>query len=630
MNRSILAVTVGSLLSYAPYTLAETADETVVVTANRFEQPKSSVIASTDVITKAQIEQLQLKTLTDAVKWLPGVQVTNNGGQGQSSDVYIRGNSASHIIVLLNGVRLGSATLGSANFSAIPLTGVEKIELVRGARAAIYGADAIGGVINIVTDVDNTEVNSAQVNLGIGSDGYKQANAGGFTNLGDNGWFKVGVNAESAEGFDVTDETYTPSQPDKDGFERYDLSLEVGSKFNANWTGRISGFYHDSNSEYDAYLDSDSSGNEFISPDKQKNKLFNIAGQLEYSNSNLFSSMTIAQNRDESIQVNGEFPGSKIVTDRFVVNWLASYEVNNNVKVLGGLEYLKDSVADSSLYNLWDGKFQSYDGEERNNLAAYVSSVAQFGPLALEASVRHDDNDVYGDYTTWQLGAAYSLNEVVRFVASSGTAFKTPTYNNLYWPGYGNPELKPEESFGYEGGVEVYTSWLDFRVIGYRSEIDNLISYQGKGVDLESSNATIKGVEIGASFVTGPLSHSVSLDLLDTDNPVDMASWGQPAQIESKKLNRRAEEVYKWLVSYLYNDFQVDLAYMYQGERFDDTKNLTKLDSYSLVDVSLSYDVTDKLKLQAKVSNLFDENYQTADSYNTQRRAYYVDARYQF
>mgnify|MGYP001210684679 FL=1 len=626
MNRSILAVTVASLLSYAPYSQAQqAADETMVVTANRFEQPKSSVIASADVITKQQIEQLQLKTLTEALKWLPGVQVTNNGGQGQSSDVYIRGNSSSHIIVLLNGVRIGSSTLGSANFSAIPLTGVEKIELVRGARAAIYGADAIGGVINIVTDVDNSGENSAQANVGFGGDGYKQANAGGYTRIGDSGWFKVGVNAEGADGFDATDETYSPSQPDEDGFERYDLSLEIGSKFNNNWQGRLSGFYHDSSSEYESY---ESNGK--LSPDEQEAKLYNIAAQLEFEQNQLHSSFTIAKNRDQSVQVNGEFPGSTIVTDRLVSNWLAAYSFDDNFKVLGGFEYLKDSVADSDIYDAALGKYQKYDGEERKNLATYLSLVAQLNELSLEASLRHDDNDVYGDYTTWQFGAAYNVTQSFRLISSAGTAFKTPTYNDLYWPDYGNPDLKPEESFGYEAGFEAYSDYVDVRVVGYRSEIDNLISYQGKGVDLESSNATIKGVEISASFDTGPFSHFVSVDLLDSDNPVDVASWGQPAQIESKKLNRRAEEVYKWLVSYAYNDFQADLAYMYQGERFDDTKNLTKLDSYSLVDISLSYDVTEQLKMQAKVSNLFDEDYETVATYNTQERAYYLNAHYKF
>lgn len=627
MNRSILAVAVASLLPYASYTQAQevSADETMVVTANRLEQPKSSVIASTDVITKDQIVQLQLKTITEALKWLPGVQVTNNGGQGQSSDVYIRGNSSSHIIVLLNGVRIGSSTLGSANFSAIPLTGVEKIELVRGARAAIYGADAIGGVINIVTDVDNTGENSAQANVGFGSDRYKQANAGGYTRIGDSGWFKVGVNAEGADGFDATDETYTPSQPDKDGFERYDLSLEIGSKFNTNWQGRLSGFYHDSSSEYESY---ESNGK--LSPDEQKAELYNIAAQLEFEQNQLHSSFTIAKNRDQSVQVNGEFPGSTIVTDRFVSNWLAAYSFDDDFKVLGGLEYLKDSVTDSDIYNTTLGQYQKYDGEERKNLAAYLSLIAQLNELSLETSLRHDDNDVYGDYTTWQFGAAYNVSQSFRLISSAGTAFKTPTYNDLYWPDYGNPDLKPEESFGYEAGFEVYSDYVDVRIVGYRSEIDNLISYQGKGVDLESSNATIKGVEISASFDTGAFSHSVSVDLLDSDNPVDVASWGQPAQIESKKLNRRAEEVYKWLVSYAYDDFQADLAYMYQGARFDDTKNLTKLDSYSLVDISLSYDVTEQLKMQAKVSNLLDEDYETVATYNTQDRAYYLNAHYQF
>ncbi|CAH0532353.1 Vitamin B12 transporter BtuB [Vibrio stylophorae] len=627
MNQSKLAVALVSLLPFSASYAQSTDENTIVVTANRFEQPKDSVIASSDVITKEQIERLQFKTLTDALKWLPGIQVTNSGGLGQSSSVFVRGGATSHLIVLVNGVRIGSATLGEANFTAIPLTGVEKIEVIRGARAAVYGADAISGVINIITDAGFSETNAGLVNLGLGSDQYYQGSASGYLHVSDDSWIKAGVNLEKSNGFNVTDQNYAPQQPDKDGFHRQDLSLELGKQFNANWTGRVSGFYHDGQSEYDGYSDWKTGK---LSPVEQKTKLYNIAAQAEYQSESWYSSLTIAQNRDESIQVGGEFPGSTIVTERFVTNWLNSYELSNNFKVLGGVEYSQDSVADSNLYNSDTGVFQRYDGEKRNNTAVYASSIAQIQQLALEASLRYDNNDVYGDYTTWQLGVAYDIAQALRVFASAGTAFKTPTYNDLYWPGYGNPNLKPEESLSYEAGFEAYSNYGMFRVAAYRNEIDNLISYQGQGVALESSNATINGIEITAQFDTGPLSHSVSVDLLDSDNPVNVAGWNEPPQLESKELSRRAEAVYKWLISYQYNQFQADLAYMYQGERFDDTKNTTKLDAYSLVDFALSYDINANFIVQGKVTNLFDEEYQTAYTYNTQERAYYLNAQYRF
>lgn len=633
MKKTLLAVAVASLLPHAPSLAQESkstqsnVDDTMVVTANRFEQPKSSTIASTDVVTKEQIEQLQLKTLTDVLKWLPGVQVSNNGGQGQSSSVFIRGHASNHVIVLVNGVRFGSSTTGSANFTSIPLTGVERVELVRGARAAVYGADAIGGVINIITDAGNITESSGKVSAGFGTDKYAQGNAAASGQIGDNAWFKVGVNTESAEGFDATSEDYSPNQPDKDGFRRQDLSLEIGSQLNEQWRLRAIGFYHTSRSEYDGYTDFNTGS---LSPIEQDTTLYNISAQLEYAQDNLSSSLTLANNRDETESLHGEFPGSTIATDRFVANWLSIYNINSNVDVLGGIEYLRDSVADSSLYNTGTGQFQNYDGEKRTNYSGYISSIAQFDALSLEASLRHDDNDVYGNFTTWQAGAGYKLNNHLRLLASAGTGFKAPTYNDLYWPDYGNPELLPEESLSYEAGFEAMFDIVDFRVVGYHTEIDNLISYQGRGTELESSNATIKGVEIGANFDTGPLSHSVSVDLLDTDNPVNVAGWGEPTKIESRDLSRRANEVYKWLISYERGNAKADLAYLYQGKRFEDTKNEVELDSYHLFDFVLSYQVTPALGVQGKIANLFDEEYETAANYNTQRRAFYANLNYQF
>lgn len=628
MNRSTLAIAVASLLP-STYSFAQdvSVQETMVVTANRFEQAQSSMIASSDVFTKEQIDRLQLKTLTDVIKLMPGVQVTNNGGLGQSSSIFIRGHASNHVIVLVNGVRFGSATTGSANFSAIPLTGVEKIELVRGARAAVYGADAVGGVINIVTSVGATQDKVGNVQVGFGSDKYIQGRASGYARVGDNSWIKLGANSESAEGFDVTNEDYQPSQPDKDGFRRQDLSLEFGYQPNENWQLMLNGFYHTSHSEYDGYTDDFTAS---LSPDEQNNELYNISAQSKFMNSQYSSTLTLASNQDSSEQLNGAFPGSEIVTQRLIANWINTYQVNQNVELLGGLEFLRDSVSDSNLYETMISAFQQYDGQKRRNVSAFITSVATFDSLSLEASLRHDDNDVYGNFTTWQLGSAYTVNQYLRLLASTGTAFKAPTYNDLYWPGYGNPDLEPEESFGYEAGFEVLLDNVDFKVVGYRTEIDNLISYQGKGTELESSNATIKGLEITSTFETGPLYHTISADFLRTDNPVNVAGWQEPVKIESKELSRRAGEVYKWLVSYDIAQWQLDLSYMYQGERYDDTKNQTKLDAYSVVDFAVGYQINDDLSVQAKALNLFDKEYETVSTYNTQGRAYYINATYQF
>ncbi len=626
MNKTILATAVASLMTHIPTSFAQEAadttpksqaQETMVVTANRFEQSAGKMTATLDYVTKDQLENLQIKSLSEALALLPGVQVAQNGGRGQSSSVYIRGSASNHVVVLYNGVRIGSATTGSANFTAIPLAGVERIELVKGARAAVYGADAIGGVINIITSSGASE-NTAIIKAGLGSDKYRQAGAGYSGKLGDKSWLNLSVNTEAAEGFDVGGTG--PSQPDNDGYSRKDVNFEVGTLISDSWSANFMGFYHHSNSDYESY--------DGKAPDEQESELYNYAGSITYDIGRFSSVLSLSTNKDSSDNFGGTTNGSHLVTKRHAASIVNIYRINAQWVMNAGLDFTQDSVADSNIYS--SGKYQKYGKTGRSNQAIFVSSLWDFDSTELEASIRQDGNSAYGQNTTWQLGAGYQLNQNVRFIASGGTAFQAPTYNNLYWPGYGNEDLQPEESLNFEAGAEVYTELADFRVVGYSNTITNLINYQSKGEELKNSDAHIKGIELSSTFDTGNLSHTVSMDFLDHNNKVNVAGWGKPEDIQTKKLNRRADFVAKWFVSYEYNDIRTDLSYQYQGKRFDDTKNTTELAPYSLVNWSLSYQVDPNWVVRAKVDNLFNEQYETAYKYNTQDRTYYLNTAYQF
>lgn len=160
MKKSVVAIAVASLCTSISAVQAEeqASQDTMVVTANRFEQSIKNVITPVEVVTKEEIDSMQAKSLTEVLSRLPGIQIAGNGGVGQTQSVFVRGTNPSHVLMLLNGVRMGSATLGSANFGAIPLTGIERIEYIRGSRAAVYGADAVGGVINIITEYQSGTV----------------------------------------------------------------------------------------------------------------------------------------------------------------------------------------------------------------------------------------------------------------------------------------------------------------------------------------------------------------------------------------------------------------------------------------------------------------------------------------
>ncbi|MEZ8775406.1 TonB-dependent receptor domain-containing protein [Vibrio sp. 10N.247.310.17] len=624
MNKSLLAVAIASLLSPISNLHAQeaSADETMVVTANRFEQSVGQVTATVDIVTKEQIDNLQIKSLTEALALLPGVQVTQNGGRGQNSSVFVRGTSSNQSIVLYNGVRIGSATTGSANFSAIPLSGVERIELVKGARAAVYGADAIGGVINIITS-SGADVDSGTVQVGAGTDNYRQGVAGVSSKVGQNSWINMSVNTEASDGFDVVGTGL--AQPDEDGYSRQDLTLEVGTNFSPEWSAKVMGFYHKGVTEYESYKDF-STGK--LSADEQESILFNYAALVAYNGEKYRSSLSVSTNRDDSNNKGGQVPGSHLITDRHALNWLNSYQLSEIFVLNAGVDLTKDTVADSKIWS--SNSYQKYDGTSRKNNAVFASAFYDNSGLQIEASVRHDDNEVYGGKSTWQLGTGYLVNQNWRLIASGGTAFRAPTYNDLFWPGYGKSDLKPEESLSFEAGFEFFSDVSDIRVVGYSNKITNLVSYQSKGEALKNSDATIRGIEVSSQFETGVISHSVSLDFLDHNNKINVAGYGQPEDIQDKELSRRANFAAKWLVSYEHNDWRGDLSYQYQGKRYDDAKNTVELEPYSLVNFTLAYQLTEQWKLRAKVENLFNTQYQTVDKYETQDQAYYLNASYQF
>lgn len=626
MKKTLLAAAVASLFSHSHVSAS---DETMVVTANRFEQSKVNTVASVDVVTKEEISLMQVHSFTEVLQRLPGVQVVHNGGTGQASSVFLRGGSSKHVIVLIDGVRFGSSTLGYANYSSLPIASIDRVELIRGTRAAVYGADAVSGVINVITSTHPQET-QGHVSAGVGSFGYHHTQASVAGSFSDNVWGKVGVNTEKADGYNISHQDSPTAQPDKDGYKKTDIIAEVGAQLSDRFQARVSAFYTESESDYEYYL---SGPNSLKSPDTSEVELYNVATQLDYQSDSYHSSLIVALNRDENTNTGGEEPGSQIVTDRESVNWLNTFLLSETTTLQAGADYTKDSVADSQLWDSWASPaptYKSYEKESRKNTAGYVSVVHAPALYQLEAAVRYDDNEQFGDFTTWQLGAGWNLSDQLRVITTAGTAFQAPTYNDLYWPDYGNPNLEPEESLSYEFGVVGFHELLDWQVVAYKTKIDNLIQYQGKGVDLENSDVEIVGVEIQVEFWTGDFIHNVSADFMDNDTKVKTSASGDPLVLENKELARRAKKNAKWNVSYLADNWQADLFYLYQGTRFDDTKNETVLDAYSVVDVSLNYFINDNVTLRGRIANLFDKEYQTAKGYDRPERSYYLSADYRF
>ena len=602
MKKTLLAVALAPLCLQSSFVSAQTTtDETMVVTANRFEQSAKNTIASVSVVTKEEIDAIQAKSLTEVLRRLPGVQVVA-GGYGQTTEVFVRGTKSAHLLVLINGVRIGSATLGAVDFSQIPLTGVERIELVRGTRAAQYGSDAIGGVLNIITAYQQGE-NLAQATAGGGSNGFYELGASLAGEIGSTSWGKVAIKTNGADGFSARK---APYESDNDGFEQSNAVAEIGTRIDDNWAASLQGYFQDGESEYDDGF--------FASGAEAENSLYNLASHLKYSDERLNSEVILAYNEDESENKTDSSPGSKIATDRTVATWQNHYQLNSNVDFGGGLEWNREKVSHSS---------SRYTDDKRDNMAVYVTSIYHDERWLFEGSARTDDNDSYGRNNTWQLGAAYHITSQVQLSANAGTAFKAPSFNDLYWPGQGNPELEPEEAQSAEFTLQGQYERFNWGVTWYQNDVDKLIAWapdaSGNWMPSNINQAELKGLEAIVGFDTGPIRHDLSYDFLDSED-----------KETKKELARRSRHSGKWNMSYLAEQWQFDLSAIYKGTSYEDAFNTQKLGAFTLFDLGASYYLSENLTLRGRIDNLFDADYEVKSSYNVQERSYYANVTYQF
>lgn len=617
----LLAFSATAISLWAQNGFAQDADNTLVTTANRFAQPVSSVLAPTTVVTREEIDRWQSKSVADVMRRLPGVDIAQYGGLGQQSSLFIRGTESRHVLVLIDGVRLNQAGIsGSSDLSQIPISLVQRIEYVRGARSAVYGSDAIGGVVNIITGRSKP---GTTLTAGIGSNGYQSYDGSTQQMLGPNTRVTLAGNYTYTKGYDVVanypDVYGDPAQKDRDGFMSKSLYGSVEQQFSDELSGFVRGYGYDNRTAYDSSLN------------------FNVPGALVdtrqlYSqtwdtglrfNRDIYSTQLIASyshtkdyNYDPRLGRYAE-PATLDEVEQYNLQWGNTVAVGYGT-VSAGVDWQKQtSEPNTSTVT---------EGQEQRNTGLYATAQQKLGSVTLEGAVRGDDNNTFGWHNTWQTSAAWEFVDGYSVFASYGTAFKAPNLSQLYSGVYGNRDLDPEKSKQWEGGFEGLTGPVNWRLSGYRNDIDNLIDSDPTTFRYYNiAKATIKGVEATASFDTGPLSHTVSYDYVD---PRD----GNTNEI----LVRRAKQQVKYQLDYTIYDFDWSLSYQYLGERYDKdfntsyTPRTVKLGGVSLWDLAVSYPVTSQLTVRGRIANLFDKDYETVYGYQTPGREYYLSGSYTF
>ncbi|QCJ71782.1 vitamin B12/cobalamin outer membrane transporter [Providencia heimbachae] len=622
---SVAAIAVLCGISSLASANANNKSDKLVVSANRFEQPLSSILAPVTVVTREEIDHWQSNTVIDVLRRLPGVDVAQNGGMGQQSSLFIRGTESRHVLVMIDGVRLNQAGIsGSSDMSQIPISLVQRIEYIRGARSAVYGSDAIGGVVNIITRRND---DGTTLNAGIGSHGYQNYNGSTQQKVGENTTVTAAAAYMHTTGFDIEARGFSGDrvQPDKDGFLSKSLWLGIEHQFSSDIVAYARVYGYDNRTDYDAYYDK--SADSQVDTRKLYSRTYETG--LKYHNDKYSTSLmgsystTKDYNYDPKYGQYGTFSNLD-ESKQYNLQWGNNYLLDKG-NISTGIDYQRQSIEPSS-YTMISDK------QTLNNTGLYLTGqYALIDSVVAEAAVRSDHHSEFNWHTTWQSGLSWEFYEGYKLVGSYATAYKAPNLSQLYaysssiyGTTVGNPNLKPEESKQWEIGFEGKTGPLFWQVNAYHNDIDNLIDYKyGYPISTYENigKAEIKGVEWVGEVETGIFHHQVTYQYTD---PRDKE--------KDEVLLRRAKQQVKYQLDWAIYDVDMGLTYQYIGSRYDKMGNgqRTKVGGVSLWDLTAAYPVTSHLTIRGKIANMFDKDYETAYGYRTAGREYFLTGSYNF
>lgn len=589
--------------------------EPVIVTASRISETEASSLSSVSIIDRAEIEARQFRSVPDALRGLPGVAVARSGGPGQPASVYLRGTNSGHVLVLIDGVRVGSATLGTSPWQDLPIEQIERIEVVRGPRSSLYGSEAIGGVIQIFTRRGGGPL---RPRLSVGAGSFDTASiSGGLSGGEERGWFDVGASFERTDGIDACAGRAFPfagcgvEDPDLDGNRNLGLNLRAGYAFNEAAEIDVHLLQSENRTDFDGSV---FSGN--LSRSEQQ--VLGVKGVLRPS---ALWTLTLSAGRSQDKYrafYEDDFIG-EIFIDRFdserdTLSLHNALEWTPAQRVIIGVDRFVDRI---------DGT-TNYREDSRVTTGVFGQYLGTIARHELSASLRHDDDEQFGGHTTGSAAWGYRLDAGTRVSIGFGTAFKAPTFNDLYFPGYGSATLRPEQSSSLELGLSGAFARGDWALSLYQTEIDELIAPVLLGTRFAAANidsAQILGFEGSGRVQVLDWDLAASLTLLDHENRSAGSNQGN-------RLPRRPEQMFQLDLDRQFARWSAGASLYVAGRSFEDLPNRQRLDAYSLVDVRAEYAFSPAVRIQARLENALDEDYQTADLYNQPGRAFYVTLRY--
>jgi vitamin B12 transporter len=583
--------------------------DSVVVTAAKIPQRVSDTILDTTVITQQDIIDSQATDLPTLLRREAGVEIAQSGGIGASTSLFLRGTNSTHTLVLVDGVRVSSATSGTTAIDQIMLDEIERIEIVRGNVSSVYGSEAIGGVIQIFTKRGHgAPALSATVGGGNRNTDKVSATYGGV--IGDTR-FNITASNYGTRGFPALNGADSPTtNTDNDGYRNNSVSGNIVQSFGPSIRIGASGYYTDGHL---AYADPFAFSINDINTVNNRVGYGSVFGEYQV-NSMWLSKLTLARGEDYSLNTLNYAPNGLFQTFTNQANWENNVLLAPGQKLLLGAELRRQDLNSDT----------EYDQTARTVKSVFAGYTGEFGAHSVQLNLRNEHYSDFGSATTYLAGYGYRITPSWRIDAAASSAFAAPNYNDLYYPGFGNPALQPERASSDEIGLQY----------GSGGQLAKLVVFQTRLRDLIADDATFTPQNIAHAKITGgELSYRGQLFGADViasataQNPVDESSGSD------QPLLRRAKHFASLSVQKSVGDWRLGGDWHVSGSRTDD--NITAyptvvdtLGGYGLVNLTARYQVNKSLSVQARADNVFNKKYELADGYNTQPATIFVSLSY--
>lgn len=569
----------------------------VIVTATRIPTPVDQVLAPTIVIDRATLERSAAGDATDLLRFNAGIDIARNGGPGQSTSIFIRGAESNHTLVLIDGVRINPGTIGLAAIQDMPPDMIERIEVVKGPRSALWGTDAIGGVINIITRRGSRE--GWAFEAGYGDYDTRKASLNGGFGLTDAVGIDLGVSWTDSAGF--------PTR----SFDRVNRgfdNLSVKAAMHADLGTADLTVRHWQATGTTQYTDF------FMQPVDQDFATRTTAADLAFPLGEHATGQVTLSHLEDRIEQNqsSDYLRTRRDTADLRFDWRAG-----SIHTLGlGAIYWQEQAGSSD--------FGSVMRADTYSASVYAQDQISSGPHLATLALRYTDHETAGTAVTWNAEYGYAVSDATRVYALAGTGFRAPDATDRYGYG-GNPDLTAERSRNYEIGVRHLPSpQQKIELSAFRTEIRDLIDFvvldyeTFEGINRNIASARIEGVEAAWSYAGGPWQARVSAIYQDPRNLDD-----------DSRLLRRAKESLSVSLARTLGSVVLGFDVLASGDRkdFGFPKPVT-LAGYVLANLTARWQVMPSLALVGRVENLLDEKYELANDYNTPRRGVYMAVQY--